>query len=120
MAQHISSDEREKPNTKNTLPGRLSFRYDGEIKIFYRQAKAKRVQHHKTSFTRNVKGSSLSEIKKATTRNMTITKEKLIRKDKYAVKEVNQPYIKIVGRLKDKSSKIISIHNKQLRDTQNK
>ena len=51
---------------------------------------------------------------------MTITKEKLIRKDKYAVKEVNQPYIKIVGRLKDKSSKIISIHNKQLRDTQNK
>ena len=28
-------------------------------------------------------------------------------KGKYTVKVVNQPYIKLVGRLKDKSSKII-------------
>ena len=35
-------------------PARISFRFDGEIKLF-RQAKAKRIQHHQTSFTTNPK-----------------------------------------------------------------
>lgn len=34
------------------------------------------------------------------------------------MKLVDQPLIKLVRRLKDKSSKIIYIDNKQLRDTQ--
>ena len=39
-------------------------------------------------------------------------------KSKYTEKLVNQLCIKLVGRLKDKSGKIIYIHSKQLRDTQ--
>ena len=34
---------------------RISFIIDGKIK-FFRQAKVKRIQHHETSFTTNVKG----------------------------------------------------------------
>ena len=44
--------------------------------------------------------------------------KKLTGKGKQAVKVGNHPYTKLVGRLKSKS-KIIYIHNKQLRDTQN-
>ena len=44
--------------------------------------------------------------------------KKLIGKDKYIVKVVNQPHRKLVGRLKDKSTKITYHHNNQLRDTQ--
>ena len=40
-------------------PARISFRFDGEIKL-YKQAKAKRIQHHQTSSTTNAKGNSLS------------------------------------------------------------
>ena len=39
-------------------PARISFRYEGEIKKLYRQAKAKRSQHHQTSSS-NAKESSL-------------------------------------------------------------
>ena len=37
-------------------PARISFKIDGEIKKFFRQAKVKRIQYHETSFTTNVKG----------------------------------------------------------------
>ena len=40
-------------------PARISFRFSEEIKNLYRQAKAKRIQHHQTSFTTNAKGTSL-------------------------------------------------------------
>ena len=44
---------------------------------------------------------------------MKITKGKnLIGKDKYAAKVLDQPLIKVTERLKDKNSKIMSIHNK--------
>ena len=43
---------------------------------------------------------------KVTTRNMKITK------GKYTVKVVNQLHMKLVGRLKYESSKIIYIYNK--------
>ena len=45
--------------------------------------------------------------------------KKLISKGKHIGKVGNHPHTKLVGRLRDKSSKIIYIHNKQLRDTQN-
>ena len=52
---------------------------------------------------------------------MKSTKGKnLISKVKHTLKVVNKPHIKLGGRLKNKSSKIIYIHNKQLRDKQNK
>ena len=45
--------------------------------------KAKRVQQHQTSFTKNVKGDSLSEKAKVMTRNIKKKKrKKLIGKDK--------------------------------------
>ena len=37
-------------------PGRISFKIDGEIKLFFGQAKVKRIQYHQTSFTVNFKG----------------------------------------------------------------
>ena len=40
-------------------PGRLSFRFDGEISSFPNKQKLKRIQHHQTSFTRNATGTSL-------------------------------------------------------------
>ena len=42
--------------------------------------------------------------------------KKLTGKDKHTVKVVNHPHTKVVGWLKDKTTKIICIHNKQLRD----
>ena len=44
---------------------------------------------------------------------------KLTGKGKHTLKVGNHPYTKLTGRLKGKRSKIIYIHNKQLRDTQN-
>ena len=38
---------------------RISFKYEGEIKKLYRQAKAERIQHRQTSSSTNAKGSSL-------------------------------------------------------------
>ena len=40
------------------------------------QAKAKRGHHYQTSFTRNVKGISLSEKEETTTKYMKMTKKK--------------------------------------------
>ena len=55
-------------------PERLSFRFDGEIKSLTDEQKL-RVQHHQTSFTTNVKGTSEWK-KKAISRNMKIMKWK--------------------------------------------
>ena len=44
---------------------------------------------------------------------------KLTSKGKQTVKVQNHPYTKLVGRLKDKSSKMLHIYNKQIRVTQN-
>ena len=61
---------------------------------------------------RNVTETFLCEKEKVTTRYMKITEGKnLAGKGKYTVKVVNQPCIRLVGRLKDKSSKIMYIHN---------
>ena len=51
------------------------------------------------------------KVEKATCRNRKIMKEKnLIGIGKYAVKVVDKPLIQLVGRIKDKSSKIVYIH----------
>ena len=34
MAEHTYSDEREKPTAQITVPARISFKYEGEIKSF--------------------------------------------------------------------------------------
>ena len=54
----------------------MSLRFDGESKSFIDKQKPKELSN--TSFTRNVKGISLSEKEKATTRNIKIMKEKKI------------------------------------------
>ena len=66
-----------KPTMKNTLPGKAIIQIWRRYQEFYRQAKAKRVQHQETNFTRNVKGTSLSRKEKVTTWNIKITKGKL-------------------------------------------
>ena len=59
MAQYISSDEREKPTTKNTLPSKALIQIRQRNQKLYRQAKAKKIHHHQTSSTTNTKGNSL-------------------------------------------------------------
>ena len=44
---------------KILYPARLSFRFDGEINSFPDKQKFKRIQHHRTSFTIQGKGTSL-------------------------------------------------------------
>ena len=39
MAQYISSNEREEPTTKNTLPARFRFRFDRDVKSFTEKQK---------------------------------------------------------------------------------
>ena len=39
MAQYTSSNEREEPTTKNTLPVRLRFRFDRDVKSFTEKQK---------------------------------------------------------------------------------
>ena len=43
--------------------------------------------------------------------------EKLTGKGEHTTKGENHPHLKLAGRVKDKSSKIICVHNKKLRDT---
>ena len=42
--------------------------------MIYREAKAKRIQHHQTSFTTNAKGTSLGGKENATTRDKKVMK----------------------------------------------
>ena len=58
------------------------------------------------------------KLKRKDHRNTKITKGKNIGKGIHAVKVVEQPLRKLVGRLKDKCSKIIYIYKKQLKDIQ--
>ena len=71
---YISSDEREKPATKNALI-KTYIQILWRNQKLYIEAKAKRIQHYQTSFTTDAKGSSQAE-EKATTRNKEIIKWK--------------------------------------------
>ena len=58
--------------TKNTQQG--SHQIWCRNQKFYRQAKAKKIQHYQSSFKTNAKGTSLRRKEMATTRNKKITK----------------------------------------------
>ena len=60
VAWYISSDDREEPTTKITLPGKDLIQIQQRNQKFHRQAEAKRIQRHQTSSTANAKGTSLS------------------------------------------------------------
>ena len=60
-------------------PSKISFRFDGEIKTFIDKQKAKRIQHHQTSFIANAKGTSLGR-KHKTRKRPTKTNPKQLRK----------------------------------------
>ena len=46
-------------------------------------------------------------------------RKSLTQEGKYTVKVTGQPIIYLGGKLKDKSTKFMYVHNKQLKDTQN-
>ena len=75
MIYNILSDEREEPTTKNMLLSKAVIQIWQRNQKLYRQAKAKRIQHHQTTFATNAKGTSLARKEKATTTNK-ITNEK--------------------------------------------
>ena len=56
--QNIFKVMKGKLTTKNTLPARLSFIFNREIKSFSDKRKL-RIQHHQARFTKNAKGTSL-------------------------------------------------------------
>ena len=56
---YISSDERGESLNKNILSSRTLIQIWGSNEKLYRSSKAKRIQHHQTSFTTNVKGNYL-------------------------------------------------------------
>ena len=60
-------------------PARISFVFNREVKKLFRQAKAKRIQHHQTSFTTNAKETSLGGKHKRRKRP-TLTNPKQLRK----------------------------------------
>ena len=63
--------------TKNILPGKAIIQIWRRDKELYKQAKTKRVQHHKTDFTRNIKGTSLRGEEKTTTKHVNTAKRKI-------------------------------------------
>ena len=79
MAQHIWSDEREEPITKNILPRKTLVQIWWKNQKLSRQAKVKRIQHHQNSFTTNAKGTSLCRKHKKRNRS-TQDKPKTIKK----------------------------------------
>ena len=61
--------KKEKLTTKRTIPSKAFIQIRWRDQELYRQTKAKKVQHHQTSFETNVKGTSLGHKVKVTTRN---------------------------------------------------
>ena len=70
----------EKPTTKNTLPSKPLLQTWWRNQKLSREAKVKRIQHHQTSFTTNVKGTSLGRKQKGRKRH-TQNKPKIILKN---------------------------------------
>ena len=101
-------------------PARLSFRFDGEIKSFTDKQKLKESSTTKPALQQMLKELLQVEKKRPQLEKENYKIEKLTGKCKHTIKVGNHPHTKLVGKLKDKSSKIICIHNKQLRDTQNR
>ena len=90
--------KRKKPTTKNTLPSKALIQIRQRNQKFYRQAKAKRIQHHQTIFTTNPKGISLGGKEKATTRNKKIMNGKAPSKGKHTLKVGNHPHTNMISK----------------------
>lgn len=108
----IKQKQNQNPTAKNILPVKAVVHIWRRYKEFYRQAKLKSSVPLGVTLPTNVKG-LLS--KKTITRNMKSTKENLIIKEIY--NKVEHPFIKLIEGLKARSSKIIFIYSKWLRDT---
>ena len=59
VAWYIKSDDREEPTAKNSLPSKVLIQIQWRNQKLYRGAKAERIQHDKTSFATNTKGTPL-------------------------------------------------------------
>ena len=55
----MKGEKKKKSTTKITLPSKDLIQFQRRNQKLYRQAKAERIQHHKTSSSTNAKGSSL-------------------------------------------------------------
>ena len=62
MAQYIKVMKGDNLQPRILYPARLSFRFDREITKAFQTSK--RIQHHRTSFTTNAKGTSLGRTHK--------------------------------------------------------
>ena len=100
MARYISSDESEKPTTKNTLTSKVLIQIRQRNQKLYRQAESKRIQHHQTSLTTNAKGTSLGGGGggEATTGNKKTTNGKFSDKDKHKVIVGNHPHTRMISK----------------------
>ena len=89
--RYIYSEEREEPTTKITLPSKAVIQIRQRNQKLYRQAEAKKIQHHQTSFATSSKGTSLSEKEetKTTIETRKLQLEKLTSKGTHAVKVGN-------------------------------
>ena len=106
---------------RNFYTSRLSLRFERQIKSFTEKQKLKELQKLKapqTQFYKKCYRDFSKQGKKGPNQKYeNYERNNLIGKGKYIIK-VDRSHLKLIGRLKDKSSKIIYIHNKQLRDTQ--
>jgi len=78
---------------------KLSFRFDAKVKSFTDKQKTRSPAPPNQLFNRHVEGTSLSK-------GNIKGKSSLVKAKKNTVKVESQPYMKLVGKLKDKSSKI--------------
>ena len=83
------NEERQEPTTQNTLLSKTLLQISWRNQKLSRKAKVKRIQDHQTSFTTNVKGTSLGR-KHKTRERPTENKSKTIKK------MVTQSYILII------------------------
>ena len=85
------------------------FRSEGELKSFTDKQRLKELSTIKSAL-QNVKGTSLSGKEKTSAEITKIMQRKVSLIKANIVKAVNQPFIKLLGRLKGKSNKIIYIN----------
>ena len=87
----------EKPTTKNTVHSKAVIHIRQRNQKLYIQAKAKRIQHHESSFTTNAKGISLSRKENVITRNKKIMKWEC--SPKHTVKVGSHPHTNMISKL---------------------
>ena len=61
VAGYVCNERGKNPTTKNTLPRKALIQTQQRNQKLHRQTKAKRIQHHQTSFAINAKGNFLGK-----------------------------------------------------------